>query len=108
MTFLKITKKLQKSLKRPCSAFADVENHFFYAVIYGLMFKKTENGQIIMKENAGEVAGDELFFDLKETEAESMLDHSLFGYFNRYLAINTVFAKHGYFLRFFERRSQLK
>ena len=54
------------------------------------------------------VAGDELFFDLKETEAESILDHSLFGYFNRYLAINTVFAKHGYFLRFFERRNQLK
>ena len=101
-------KKAAEKFKKTLVCFSDVENHLFYAVIYELMFKKTENGQIIRKENAREVLGGGLFFDLKETEAESMLDHSLFGYFNRCFAINTVLGKHGYFLRFFERKNQFR
>lgn len=73
-----------------------MENQLFFAVIYGLMFKKNEKEQI-RKDNAREVLGDELFFDLKEIEVQSMLDHSLFGYFDRCHAINTVLGKHRYF-----------
>ena len=101
-------KKAAENFKKTLVCFSDVENHLFYAVIYELMFKKTENGQMIRKKNAREVLGDGLFFDLKEIEAESMPDHSLFGYFNRCFAINTVLGKHGYFLRFFERKNQFR
>lgn len=38
------------------------------------MFKKNEKEQI-RKDNAREVLGDELFFDLKEIEVQSMLDY---------------------------------
>ena len=55
-------------------SFPDVENQLFFTVIYGLMFKKNEKEQI-RKDNAPEVLGDELFFDLKEIEVQSMLDH---------------------------------
>ena len=84
-----------------------MENQLFFAVIYGLMFKKNEKEQI-RKDNAREVLGDELFFDLKEIEVQSMLDHSLFGYFDRCHAINTVLGKHRYFWRFFERRNKYR
>ena len=55
-------------------SFPDVENQLFFTVIYGLMFKKNEKEQI-RKDNAREVLGDELFFDLKEIEVQSMLDY---------------------------------
>ena len=51
-----------------------MENQLFFTVIYGLMFKKNEKEQI-RKDNAREVLGDELFFDLKEIEVQSMLDY---------------------------------
>ena len=55
-------------------SFPDVENQLFFTVIYGLIFKKNKKEQI-RKDNAREVLGDELFFDLKEIEVQSMLDH---------------------------------
>ena len=67
----------------------------FYAVIYGLMYKRIDKGQIIKKENAGEVLVDGLFFELKEIEDSTMLDKSFFGPFNRCFAINHVLGKHG-------------
>ena len=45
-------KKAAEKFKKTLVRFSDVENHLFYAVIYELIFKKTENGQIIRKENA--------------------------------------------------------
>ena len=66
--------KVAEKLKKTLLSFPDVENQLFFTVIYGLMFKKNEKEQI-RKDNAREVLGDELFFDLKEIEVQSMLDH---------------------------------
>ena len=53
------------------------------------MYKRIDKGQIIKKENAREVLGDGLIFELKEIGDSTML-------------------KHGFFLRFFERRNQYR
>lgn len=66
--------KVAEKFKKTLLSFPDVENQLFFTVIYGLMFKKNEKEQI-RKDNAREVLGDELFFDLKEIEVQSMLDH---------------------------------
>ena len=50
--------------------FNDVENHLFYAVIYGLMYYKTDKANI-KKEDAQKVLGDDLYFDLLEIEPET-------------------------------------
>lgn len=83
--------------------FNDVENHLFYAVIYGLMYYKTDKANI-KKEDAQKVLGDDLYFDLLEIEPETLLDKSLVGHFERCYAINQMLAKYSHFLIFFERR----
>ena len=35
-----------------------------------------------------------------------MIDHSLFGYFDRCQLVKDILAKHNYFLRFYERRNK--
>ena len=55
------------------------------------------------EEDARKVTGDELYFDLTDIEPETLLDKTLFGFFNRSLATNKVLSKHGFFLKFFER-----
>ena len=60
----------------------DIENQFFYAVIYGLMHLKLK-GMDVKLENARETLGEKLFLRLKEIEKLAMLDHSLFVFFNR-------------------------
>ena len=52
--------------------FNDVEDHLFYAVIYGLMCYKTDKANI-KKEDAQKVLGDYLYFDLLEIEPEICL-----------------------------------
>ena len=85
----------------------DIENQFFYAVIYGLMHLKLKRMDVKL-ENARETLGEKLFLRLKETEKLTMLDHSLFGFFNRCQKINDVLSDHGYFLRFYERRNKFR
>ena len=60
--------------------FPDIVNHFFYAVIYGLMSNKL-NGRNFELENADESLGNDFFIKLKEIEVSAMLDHSIFGFF---------------------------
>ena len=57
------------------------------------------------KEDAQNVLGDQIYFDLLEIEPETLHDKSLFGLFDRYHIINQVLAKNGFFLKFFERRN---
>ena len=51
--------------KNSLVCFPNVENHFFYAVIYGRMYDKV-NGENIKLENAKETLGDDFFIKLKE------------------------------------------
>ena len=82
----------------------------FNAVIYGLMFYKQKNYQQLAgikpkKEDAQQVLGDDLYFDLMGIELETQLDKTLFGLFVRCYLINNLLAKYGFFLKFLERRN---
>ena len=85
----------------------DIENQFFYAVIYGLMHLKLK-GMDVKLENARETLGEKLFLRLKEIEKLTVLDHSIFGFLNQCQKINDVQSEHGYFLIFYERRNKFR
>ena len=57
------------------------------------------------KRDAQKILGDEFYFDLKEIESETLLDKTLFCFFERSYKINKVIFKHGFFLKFFEKRN---
>ena len=70
-----------KKLKNTLLKFDGVENHLSFAVIYGLMYQKTENKDTIKKEDALKILGDDLYFEWLEIEPSTVLDKSLFGFF---------------------------
>ena len=55
--------------------------------------------------NAQKILGDDLYFDLMETESETILDKNTFGYFDKDHKKNQVISKHGICFKFFERRN---
>lgn len=108
LILLRTTVKKLKNSKILSSVFRTLKIIFFYAVVYGLMFNKLQQKSEVKLERAREVLGDALFFDLKQIESNTMLDHSLFGHFKWCRFVNTVLGKHKYFLRFFERRNKFR
>ena len=100
---LKIFRKIKR---KTLQNFSNIGNHLFNAVIYGLMFYKQQLADVKpKKEDAQQVLGDSLYFDLLEIEPETQLDNALFGFFDRCYLINKVLAKHGFFIRFFDKRN---
>ena len=87
--------------------FADVDNQFFYAVLYGIMHCKL-SGRSVELQFAERVLGTEFFIELKKIEKSTMLDHSIFGFFERCQVINEVLSEYGFFLRFYERRNKFR
>ena len=87
--------------------FSDVENNFFYAVIYGIMHKKL-NGMNVALDNVKKTLGEKLFFDLKEIEQSVKSDHSVFVFFDKCQITNEVLSNYSYFLRFYERRNKFR
>lgn len=59
--FFENYEKSAEKIKKTLLCFENIENHLFYAVIHSLMYKKTEKGQSIKKENAREVLGTNCF-----------------------------------------------
>ena len=60
-------------------------------------------GSIFDKNDAQKVLGDDLYFNLLEKEPETLLDKTLFGFFERCFrcfTINRVLTKYGYSLNF--------
>ena len=79
--------KFEKSVehfKKTLLKFDEVENHLLFAVIYGIMYHKTDT-ENIKKEGAQEILGNDLYFDLLEIEPNQQIfiDKSLFGFFQR-------------------------
>ena len=72
------------------------------------MFCKAKNCKKFNLLDAQKVLGDDLYFDLMEIEDETMLDKTIFGYFNKYHKLNRVISKHGLFLKFLERRNMYR
>ena len=87
----------------------NVDNHFFYSVVYGLMYLKLKGREHFIEiKNARGTSGDELFFKLKEIENFCILDHSVFGFFDRCQKMNEVLSEYGYILRFYKRRNKFR
>ena len=74
--------KSVEHFKKTLLKFDEVENHLLFAVIYGIMYHKTDT-ENIKKEDAQEILGNDLYFDLLEIEPNTLLSKSLFGFFQR-------------------------
>ena len=85
--------------------FENVDNPFLYSIICGLLYNKLD-GENIKLENTETFLGTNLFTDLKKIEKKTMLDHSIFGYFDQCQLINEILSEHVFFLRFYERRNK--
>ena len=73
------------------------------------MFYKIDNHKIKFEiQDVQKILEDDLYFDLMEIEAETMLDKTIFGFFNKCNIINQVIFNHGFFLKFFERRNMYR
>ena len=71
------------------------------------MFQKTKNKPPNF-DQIKEILGQDFYLALKEIEPDVMLDHTIFGFFERCTIMNEVLAKFGYFLRFYERRNKFR
>ena len=65
--------------KEPYLQFENVDNPFFYSIIYGALYHRW-NGNNIKLEATEKILGDDLFVNLKKNEKRTMLDHSILGY----------------------------
>ena len=70
------------------------------------MSQKTENRPNF--DQFKEILGQDFYLALKEIEPDVMLDHTIFGFFERCSIMNEVLAKFGYFLRFYDRRNKFR
>ena len=52
--------------------------------------------------------GNELFIELKNIGKSTMLNHSIFGFFDQCKLINDVLCEYVFFLRFYERRNKFR
>ena len=93
----------KKSLLR----FENVNNQFFYAVLYRLLHSKT-NGQNVQLESAKQILGTKYFIELRKIEKSTMLDYSIFGFYDWCQVINEVLFEYRFFLRFYERRNKFR
>ena len=55
------------------------------------------NGQKILVKNAEETLGSEFFIELKKIEKSTMLDHSIFVFFDCCKLLNDVLCEYGFF-----------
>ena len=76
--------------------FGDVDNQLFCAVLYGIMYCKL-SGLSVQLQFAERVLGSELFIELKKTKKSTVLDLSIFGFFDRCQVINEVLSEYGFF-----------
>ena len=76
--------------------FENVDNPFFYSIIYGLLYNKL-NEKNIKPENTEKFLGINIITDLKKIEKKMMLNHSIFGYFNQCQLINEILSDFVFF-----------
>ena len=94
--------------KKSLLCFNNVDNQFFYAVLYGILHSKT-NGQNVQLESVEKVFGTKFFIELKKIEKSAMLNYSIFGFFDRCQVINEVLSEYRFFSDFrYQLRQKLK
>ena len=104
---------LEKSVKKFDETFknfedSNSENPFFDAVIYGIMFYKSEEKIIDNNNKIKEILGDDFYNDLLKIKDNIKLDRTIFGYFNRCFQVTEVLANCKFSLKFFERRDMYR
>ena len=100
-------KKSVENFKNTLKNFGDSENQLFDAVIYHVMFYKS-NGQIADQSRIIEVFGQDFYNVLFDIKDKIKLDRTLFGYDARCFILCKVLAKHNFFIKFFERRHKVR
>ena len=101
--FEKSGEKFKKTFKN----FGDGKNELFDAVIYGVIFYKSDS-QVTNQNRIAEVLGDDLYNELLVIKDNIKLHRALLGYYNRCLILNKAFSKHNFFIKFFERRDTFR
>ena len=91
-----------KKFKRTLKNFNDGDNSFFDAIIYSIMFCKSEE-KILEKGKMAEVLWSDIYNELLEIKNKIKLDRTIFGYFDTCFKVNDVICNHNFFLKFFER-----
>ena len=79
--------------------FENVDNPFFYSIIYGALYHRL-NGNNIKLEDTEKFLGDDLFVNLKKIERRTILDHSIFGYLDQCQLINKTLSEYIFFKDF--------
>lgn len=79
---IQIQPKVNHQFKASLLWFENADNPFFYAVLYGLMFIKSKQQKNFKVENAEKIIRRDLFIKLKTIEKSTMLDFSIFGFFD--------------------------
>ena len=77
--------------------FETVVNLFYCSVIYGLLYNKSNERFNIKLSDNEKFLGINLFTDLKKIEKKTMLNHSIFGYFDQCQLINETLSEYFFF-----------
>ena len=93
------------NFKKSLLQFENVDNPFYCSVIYGLLYNKLNEIFNIKLSDTEKLLGINLFTDLKKIEKKTMLNHSIFGYFDQCQLINET-SEYRFFFRFYERRNK--
>ena len=104
--YLKKNESKATNFKKSLLQFKNVDNPFYFSVIYGLLYNKL-NERFNIKLSDTEVLGINLFTDLKKNKKKTMLNHSIFVYFDQCRLINET-SEYRFFFRFYERRNKFR
>ena len=84
-------------------------NLFFSAVIYGIYYLNNKNSPAPDLTTACSSIRADIFEKLAKIKKDVMLDYTVFGFWEKCLALNDVLSTHfGLFLRFYERRNKYR
>ena len=100
-----LSKVCRKVLKNLCSFQDDLEDSFFNAILFGLLFHLSKDNKVC-KDKTEEILGKEFFEKFKEKKEMLQLDHSLENFFKKYQVASDFLEMRGLFLRAYERRDK--
>ena len=86
--------KCLEQLKKSLLSFqGDLKDSFFDAVLYGLLFKLSENSRIISRNDIEKILGIRFYKELSECRELLLLDDSLNGFFKKCTPVNKFLEK---------------
>ena len=101
--------KCAEKIKKSLLSFdrEDIKDSFFYAVLYGLMFKLMEK-KVRLEEEIKNVLGEEFYRDISKCKELLQLDDSSNKFFKKCALANGFLKKRNLFLRVYERRDKFR